>query len=45
MDNLCNWLVGEPTPLKHMKVNWYDYRQYMGKKFQTTSQLDMYKID
>ena len=25
------WLVVEPTPLKHMKVNWDDYSQYMEK--------------
>ena len=29
MDNLWIWLLGIPTPLKHMKVSWDDYSQYM----------------
>jgi hypothetical protein len=30
--NQMNWLVVEPTPLKHMKVIWVDYSPSMDKK-------------
>jgi hypothetical protein len=29
--NMRNYLVGVSTPLKNMKVSWYDYSQYVEK--------------